>query len=221
VEEHFYLLWPAALVWLISRDFGARPVAYLSIFFGLWRVFDTQTGTTSNLFPGVGMHFRTDLRADALLWGCFVAFLLASEDTRERLRKHLNAPVVSLAAVAAVACVVYFSMLTTLWFAMLVPVVLAGAMLHPQWLFCRILELAPIRFMGRISYSLYLWQQLFLTPGWLPKLGVLQQWPWNLLVTFAAATASYFFIEKPCIRFGRLAADRAWRTLKPRVAVLP
>ena len=96
-----------------------------------------------------------------------------------------------------------------------------GTMLHPEWRFCRVLELAPVRFVGRISYSLYLWQQLFLTPGWLPKIGVLQQWPWNLLATFAAATASYFLIEKPCIRFGRLAADRAWRTLKPRVTAIP
>jgi len=53
VEEHFYLLWPAVLVWLIARDFGARPVAYLSIFFGLWRVFDAQTGATSHLLPAV------------------------------------------------------------------------------------------------------------------------------------------------------------------------
>ena len=221
VEEHFYLLWPAVLVWIVSRGFGARPVAYLSIFFGLWRVIDAQTGATSLLLPGVSGHFRTDLRADALLWGCFVAFLVAAPDTREQLRKHLSAPVVAIAAVAAVACVVYFSMLTTLWFAMLVPVVLAGTMLHPEWRFCRLLELAPVRFVGRISYSLYLWQQLFLTPGWLPKIGVLQHWPWNLLATFAAATASYFLIEKPCIRFGRLAADRAWRTLKPRVTAIP
>ena len=38
VEEHFYLLWPALLVWLCRKDRTGRPVAYLSIFFGLWRV---------------------------------------------------------------------------------------------------------------------------------------------------------------------------------------
>jgi peptidoglycan/LPS O-acetylase OafA/YrhL len=221
VEEHFYLLWPAVLVWLASRNSSARPVAYLSIFFGLWRVLDAQTGATARWLGSVSPHFRTDLRADALLWGCFVAFLLAPPGARERLRKNLNAPVIAIATVAALACVMIYSMLASLWFAMLVPAILAGTMLHPEWRFCRILELAPVRFVGRISYSLYLWQELFLVPGWLPKISVLQQWPWNLVATFAAAAASYFLVEKPCIQLGRVAAQRAGRILQPRLAAIP
>src|SRR5580698_3072053 len=168
VEEHFYLLWPALLIWFCRKDMTGRPVAYLSIFFGLWRVFVEQTGLTSKVLAGVNTHFRTDLRADALMWGCFVAFLIATPESREQMRRYLSAPVVAAAVVAAVVCVVMYSMWTTLWFAMLVPVVLTGTMLHPEWAFCRILELPPIRFLGRISYSLYLWQGLFLVPGWMP-----------------------------------------------------
>jgi peptidoglycan/LPS O-acetylase OafA/YrhL len=221
VEEHFYLLWPALLVWLCRKDRSGRPVAYLSIFFGLWRVFVAQTHITSKVLAGVNEHFRTDLRADALLWGCFVAFLIATPESRERVRRYLSAPVVAVAALAAVVCVVMYSMLTTLWFAMLVPVVLTGTMLHPEWSFCRILELAPIRFLGRLSYSLYLWQGLFLVPGWqpglLPKIGVLQHWPWNLPAALAVATASYLLIEKPCMEFGRHVAAQGWLMLKPRL----
>ena len=220
VEEHFYLFWPALLVWLTTRDLSGRAVAYISIFFGLWRVYDAQTGATARLLPGVNTHFRSDLRADALLWGCYIAFLLATPGATERLRKHLNAPVVAIATAAALACVLFYSMLAMLWFAMLVPMILAGTMLHPEWRFCRVLESSLIRFVGRISYSLYIWQELFLTPGWMPKLGVLQQQPWNLIATFAVATASYYLIEKPCMQFGRLAAQRAGRVLKPRFATI-
>ncbi len=199
VEEHFYLLWPALLVWLCRKDRSGRPVAYLAIFFGLWRVFVAQSGVTSKVLAGVNEHFRTDLRADALLWGCFVAFLIATPESREQMRRYLSAPVVAAAAVAAVVCVVMYSMLTTLWFAMLVPVVLTGTMLHPEWGFCRILELAPIRLLGRLSYSLYLWQGLFLVAGWMPGaphlIGGLQHWPWNLDGRFGG-------------RGGKLPADR-------------
>jgi peptidoglycan/LPS O-acetylase OafA/YrhL len=200
VEEHFYLLWPALLVWLTRKDMTGRPVAYLSIFFGLWRVTVEQTGLTTRMLADVNKHFRTDLRADALLWGCFVAFLIATPESRERVRRYLSAPAVAVAALAAVVCVVIYSMLSSLWFAMLVPVVLTGTMLHPEWKFCRMLDLAPVRFLGRLSYSLYLWQELFLVPGWFPhKLGILQHWPWNLPAALVAATASYFLIEKPCM----------------------
>ena len=213
VEEHFYLLWPALLVWLVSRNAGPQPVAYLSIFFGLWRILDAQTGATARWLGGVSPHFRSDLRADALLWGCFVAFLLAPPEANEKLRKNLSAPVIAVLAAAAVTCVVVYSLLSGLWLAMLIPIVITGTMLHPEWTVCRILELAPIRFVGRISYSLYLWQELFLTPGWMPKLGWVQQWPWNLAGTFLAATASYYLIEKPCIQLGRGLAARGRRAL--------
>ena len=203
VEEHFYLLWPAALVWLVARNARAQAVACLSIFFGLWRIVDAQTGATARWLGQVSPHFRSDLRADALLWGCFVAFLLAPEGATEKVRKTLSAPVTAFLAAAALGCVILYSLLSGLWLAMLIPIVIAGTMLHPEWAFCRVLELAPVRFLGRISYSLYLWQELFLTPGWTLRLGLPQQWPWNLLATFAAATASYYLIEKPCIRLGR------------------
>jgi peptidoglycan/LPS O-acetylase OafA/YrhL len=228
VEEHFYLLWPAAMLWICRKDRSGRPVAYLSIAFGLWRVYVEQSGVTMTVLDGVNKHFRTDLRADALLWGCFVAFQIAMPESRERVRGYLSAPVVAVAAVAAVVCVVMYSMLTTLWFAMLVPVILAGTMLHPEWAFCRILDLAPVRLLGRLSYSLYLWQELFLVPGWLPtdqKLGILHTpgngWPWNVLAALAVAAASYVFIEKPCMIFGRQLASAGWRGWRQKAAVLP
>jgi peptidoglycan/LPS O-acetylase OafA/YrhL len=221
VEEHFYLLWPALLVWLCRKRSGARPVAYLSIAFGLWRVFDHQSGATAHVLAGVDEHFRTDLRADSLLWGCFLAFLVDAPESRAKLQRHLNAPVVALCALATVLFTIFYSMLATLWIAMLIPVVIAGTMLHPEWRFCRVLELAPVRFLGRMSYSLYVWQQLFLTAGWLPGKAIGPAAPWNLVAAFAVAAASYFLIEKPCMKFGRMVAEQGWRVAVFGMAARP
>lgn len=64
-----------------------------------------------------------------------------------------------------------------------------------------------MRFVGRISYSLYLWQQLFLAPGW-ERAGFEPSAPWNLLCAAGAAIASYFFVEKPLIAVGRRISRR-------------
>jgi peptidoglycan/LPS O-acetylase OafA/YrhL len=91
---------------------------------------------------------------------------------------------------------------------MLIPAILAGTLVHPHWWISRALSWGPLAWLGRISYSLYLWQELFLTPGWEPASQWWRHWPWNLLASLAAATLSYYLVEKPLIRTGqRLAAQ--------------
>jgi len=60
---------------------------------------------------------------------------------------------------------------------------------HPYW----ILNYRPVMWVGKISYSLYLWQQLFVF-GKEPR-------PWYL-VGFAVAIAagSYYFVERPLLK---------------------
>ncbi len=47
---------------------------------------------------------------------------------------------------------------------------------------------------GTASYSLYLWQQLFLNPG---NDGILCRFPINIVLAFLAALISFFVIEQP------------------------
>jgi peptidoglycan/LPS O-acetylase OafA/YrhL len=57
-----------------------------------------------------------------------------------------------------------------------------------------------------MSYSIYLWQQLFFhgpASNRLSGLGALQDWPWNLLALTACATASHLLVEGPLTRLGR------------------
>jgi len=55
-----------------------------------------------------------------------------------------------------------------------------------------------MNFIGKLSYSLYLWQQIFLISN---KLGVLNKLPINIFLTIMAALLSYYFIELPFLRY--------------------
>jgi peptidoglycan/LPS O-acetylase OafA/YrhL len=81
-----------------------------------------------------------------------------------------------------------------------------STVLQPASLLGRVLEWHPVRWLGTISYSLYLWQELFL-----PELASekahgafhnLQQAPWNVLAILICACASRYLLELPMIRLG-------------------
>jgi peptidoglycan/LPS O-acetylase OafA/YrhL len=85
----------------------------------------------------------------------------------------------------------------------LLPTVLVGAVVAcPAAPIGRLLDLAPVRIVGRLSYSLYIWQQLFLLN---PRVSA----PVGIAAAFVCAYLSYRFVEQPCIRMGqRLMASR-------------
>ena len=92
------------------------------------------------------------------------------------------------------------------------PLLVISTVLHPKSIACRILEWQPLRFVGHISYSLYLWQQMFFAGGRAPAswpLSDLQIFPLNYVAAFACAIASYYLIEKPLIRIGHKVAHPA------------
>jgi peptidoglycan/LPS O-acetylase OafA/YrhL len=62
--------------------------------------------------------------------------------------------------------------------------------------------------LGTISYSLYVWQQLFLQhPPGIRPLGALSTFPFNLIFALSAAIGSFYLLERPLIKLGhKLAA---------------
>jgi peptidoglycan/LPS O-acetylase OafA/YrhL len=99
-----------------------------------------------------------------------------------------------------------------LWIALLMPLVLMGTVLRPKSAAGRFLEWGPLRWVGRLSYSLYIWQQLFLVPRpALMPFGVIHAFPLDWCAVFACAIASHYLIEQPCIRWGRLWASSRQR----------
>ncbi|MBM4381663.1 MAG: hypothetical protein FJ086_20540 [Deltaproteobacteria bacterium] len=64
----------------------------------------------------------------------------------------------------------------------------------------RVLASGAARWLGALSYSLYLWQQPLLVtrePSW----GWARELPWALGLTLALGALSYFLVERPVLRW--------------------
>jgi len=209
VEEHFYLLWPGLLVLLGVGRRGFAAAATISIGLALWMSADFHYHISARIMPQNIPETRTDLRLLGLFCGCSMAFVLHWPNTRAWLQRRYTFLVWLLTATALVGCLRYQPYLTILWVSILIPVLMAGTTLHPRWWISRFLGLETMKWIGRISYSLYVWQQLFLLPSWEKKpLGRLQEAPFNLVLAFLVAACSYYFVEKHLIRIGHKLAGR-------------
>ncbi len=200
LEEQFYLVWPPVLV-LLGRKPAAILAAFATIGVAIYRI------AFWNYFSH-GLRFQhTEMRADALLVGCLLAYVLRRSAVREWIQK--NGTVLFLGCIPPLLWDIYrFQDLIPLHETLLIAVVLSCTSLNPGMLFSRFLEWENIRFTGVISYSIYLWQGVFLRPAW----GIFG--PFLLPVAFLA---SYFLVERPCIRFARRLVERMGYA-KPSVA---
>jgi peptidoglycan/LPS O-acetylase OafA/YrhL len=203
VEEHFYLLWPGLLIALGTRR-ARWAVPVLAGLFAVWRGLDTQFAWVASLNPAwKDLVGRTDYRMDGLLWGCAAAFLWDSRRIRDWLGTHVRGEYALVAIGALVACLVVQPPGYIAVFALLMPLPLLFTTANPKGWFGRLFESRFTRWFGRLSYSVYLWQMLFLPAYGIPEsLGWAQRFPLNLVLVVLCACASYYLIERPCRRFG-------------------
>lgn len=198
IEEQFYLFLPATLVLLGVRRFRVLSIAMI-ILCGTWRWYYLSFLVPAN-YP-FSLRYRTDLRLDGLLCGCLMAIILQNEGARRRFRKVLTTPVWIALIVSFGGIIYWFQDRTTLAESLLIPLLLAATVLGSERVPARLLDFKPLRWIGKISYSLYLWQQFFLlcpVDAWLFR--PVQRFPGNLIATFACATASYYLLERPMLR---------------------
>lgn len=191
IEEQFYLVWPLSL--FLAGAARARWIALLGgIACAVFRYLE---------WARYGPHFPTGpsfLHSDWLLIGCFGALLLHDQRIRAslaRISRYLPIPAICI----FVFCMCMQSNLLAPAESFSIVGLLIATTLHPQGLCARAVSGAPITWLGRISYSVYLWQGFF----------VGQHQLWALFAMPVFALASYYCIERPCTRFGhRLTRDR-------------
>ncbi len=200
IEEHFYLFWPPLLKRVRN---AALPVAIgVALLGAAWRLIDLLHEGHVYGHTLVGFPWRSDIRVDALMCGAAVA--VAYPAMRGWLASRAGATGWVLAAILYGFVVARYGVRPTIWQSALVPILIAGTVARSKDPVGRLLDAAPIRWIGRLSYSLYLWQQLWLPPSWFPHtLGAAQTWPLDLVCVLACAAASYYLIERPAIRFGK------------------
>ena len=203
VEEHFYILWPVVLG-LVGVVRGARAALLLTGVFTLWR--HACMYVDHAVTPLATIH-RTDFRISGLFWGCALAFLWRNQSARLILTRVVRSWW-SLPIIAAIMALARFSQHWSggrPWvddgLDVLVATLPVITVADPRGIVSRVLQARLLSWIGRISYSLYLWQQLFNPLPYEPK-SFIQQLPFNLIAAFLVASFSYYFIECPSIAFG-------------------
>ena len=96
--------------------------------------------------------------------------------------------------------------------AILIPLLIFSTAMRPTSVVSRLLECGILRWIGRLSYSLYVWHMLFFVARfWIPNL--VQSEPLNILALVVCALTSYYFVERPALRWGKCLESR--RLKKP------
>ncbi len=220
VEEHFYLLFPGILA--LFHKSRVPVLVSLIAAFTLYGICIHANPGWLNYMGGVSAAMRTEMRINALIFPALLAILLRRPGFNgfaERWLKPMHVfPCLAVIFWAAYSLVLKLHLsnsgLIQLTANFVFPFLIISTMMHPRSYSSRLLEIAPLRHLGKISYSIYLWQELLIlgeknTAGSRWPFSLLQVWPWSLCVLFLIANASYYLVERPFIRLGHRLAPPA------------
>ncbi len=225
VEEHFYLLWPLLVTVCSRRRLAQVAVGFIVLAVGL-KLWFVAHGLD------VAAYELTPCRLDGLAIGGLLAIASFSSDSLEILRPYARitfpvggAVLVLLAFISDSADWLWWTPAFThtiypVFFAAMIVLVLCAP---PGQVARRVLQSAPLRFLGKYSYGIYVWHAM-LCPSflWLLPVATFQRLTGSRiggLLIFAslasalsilAALLSWFVLEK---RFLRLKVAFEYRGL--------
>ena len=207
VEEQFYLCFPLFLL-LTKPRHRPRWMGCTLVIFLLWSFLAQYAGLTGFFLGSAILGFS-----------CInVGVLLALFEPEARKLAALLHP----AAALLTGIFVFYPPFPTVplgsaIYALLLPFLIAATLMYTiarkGWA-ASILNSGPMQWVGLVSYSAYLWQQLFTAPqqsyasSWG---GAMLRFP---LLLIPIVAASYYYVERPCIRLGRRISASA-----PRVSI--
>jgi peptidoglycan/LPS O-acetylase OafA/YrhL len=199
IEEQFYLLWPWTLKkWHRQRTAILVGVSILTpVFIAALYAFKVHNGLVGSL----------PVSADQLAIGCLLAIFAPR---LPRISRHLALPMAAAMIVIPWFPATSASRTLVMLFALrpLLNVSIAGIVLHVIQNPYRVLNWPPVAWLGKVSYSLYLWQELFCANPALHSGYIL------VLPALAVATLSYYLIEQPILRL----RDRLSTGMEPVVS---
>lgn len=200
IEEQFYVLWP--LVLLLTRRWprlqlllaGAGVVAAVAWRLAMWH-------GPGSWWP---IYYRTEGHVDSLLVGCLLALVVHRWPSV--LRR--TSPRLGWAGLAVLAAVMLEQgdMIKYLWEPFLAAVASCALIASVLVGGSRWLKLAPLRWLGRRSYALYLWHYpISVLSG--PDFRWFPVWV-GLVLSLFIAEVSWWLVELPVQRWGSGGASR-------------
>jgi peptidoglycan/LPS O-acetylase OafA/YrhL len=203
IEEQFYVVWPAVLILFLGLRHRAKTV--VGVLIAVIVLIAVNRALLWQHTDWRALLNRTDTQAD----GLFVGALLAVLWVRRRTPTRGLIPVAWIAFGVVVLSVefvrgdgsFYFDGGSTLFAAAIAAVILAT--LETNWPVNRLLCLAPLRAVGRVSYGLYLWHYPIFRV--VARYGARWPFPVPAVVGFTAAgtatVLSWVLVEQPALRW--------------------
>ncbi len=218
IEEQFYLIWPVALLILLKIGVSRKVIRNGTLVLAALSALEMALLFNPHVDPS-RIYYGTDTRAFSLLIGSFLAFVWPYQRLTERAGEAMSTGgrlAFNLVGVAAV--VGLFVMVATtngfqpfiyqggLVICSVLTALAIAVMVHPISWIGKIFAFKPFVFIGKISYSMYLWHYpviLLMTPNNIQ--GTLPLWLCGLqfLVIVGLSTLSYYVVENP-IRHGAI-----------------
>ncbi len=223
IEEQFYLVWPLVVLGIVKLR--RSPAAVVLVVAAVGAVASTcwmawlhrGGGDPTRLYYGTDTHAMTMLTGAAL--AAALALLAKGRDPSSVRARGAPSVVVQVAGVVGAAVLAAMALKVTgltpwlykggfLLAGIATAAIIVSVVTVPRGLLSTILGLGPIRYVGRISYGLYLWHYpLFL---WLDheRTGLygVRLLALRVAVTLVVATASFYLVERP-IRHGLVLRD--------------
>jgi peptidoglycan/LPS O-acetylase OafA/YrhL len=207
LEEQFYLLWPALFL-LVPRRWIPRLAVTLAFSGPILRILLYHF-----LFPSMRNwdYYGFESHFDLLMAGCASAFLLDSPVWRSRIRRIPVWPTLAVASAFLLIVVPPISthlpphsrplaivnIVTPTFDGVMIALILLVLTAGEQGLVIRMLNSRIATHVGKLSYSLYIWQQLLLPPSSafsaLPLL-------WRLPAVYLAGLCSFNLVERPLLK---------------------
>jgi peptidoglycan/LPS O-acetylase OafA/YrhL len=205
VEEQFYLLWPVTFALIgFGRVRRLLLVLALPLFVAPVCRWITESPSAPGGFGWLFQSYSFFNYFDSLAFGCLGAVLLVRDEVR--LRAWCRFPVFSAAMVLLILPGILFKLKLVPGFdtvfldtcqAIGFVLLLFQSILLPQRF--AILNWPVVQWIGVLSYSIYIWQQIFCAdPSYYGQGNVWWlRFPGWLLPVFGLSTLSYYGLEKP------------------------
>ena len=206
VEEHFYVLWPFAVLLLGRVSLRWRILVLVSLYL-------TATGWREYEYVRAGwdvVYFRFDTRISGLVCGALVALCLQYTGTVSEGAAN-KAGVLACAALAICLSIGFWgapwslTILTNLAHVAATGTLLALSV-RSSWL-RSLLSVPPLVGIGVVSYEIYLWHYP-VAVYFREQSSWYVTFPIALTAAVALATATYWLVERPLRRYRRSFATR-------------
>ena len=204
VEEHFYLIWPFIFSLLIKKSRALIAILIASFALSILAVNILSSTWIAKTF----FIWRwTPIPGSNIVIGCLLAMMITGQNRNQSLVKVLRSPWTMILGLFFYIHTV-FSIELPFHFGPYIKGIGIGLMI--TWIYLnqesrpvKFLEFSPLRWIGVISYGIYLYQGFFLSTG--PERAPGQMWPppnqfIGLSLLIIAAPLSYLFIEKPLLK---------------------